>query len=36
MKRLVTVEACRRVIDANLNRRLASHSDLHIALDYFR
>jgi hypothetical protein len=31
-----TVEACRRVIDANLNDALASQSDLHIVLDYFR
>ena len=31
-----TVEACRRVIDANLNGTLASEADLHIVLDYFR
>ena len=31
-----TVEACRRVIDANLNGTPASPSDLHIILDYFR
>jgi hypothetical protein len=31
-----TVEACRRVIDANLNGTAASSSDLHIVLDYFR
>lgn len=31
-----TVEACRRVIDANLNGTAASPSDLHIVLDYFR
>ena len=31
-----TVEACRRVIDANLNGTHASQSDLHIVLDYFR
>ena len=31
-----TVEACRRVIDANLNGTQASQSDLHIVLDYFR
>jgi hypothetical protein len=31
-----TVEACRRVIDANLNGTPASQSDLHIILDYFR
>jgi hypothetical protein len=31
-----TVDTCRRVIDANLNGRPASHSDLHIILNYFR
>jgi hypothetical protein len=31
-----TVEACRRVIDANLNDRLASEADLHVILNYFR
>ena len=31
-----TVDACRRVIDANLNGTPASQSDLHIVLDYFR
>jgi hypothetical protein len=31
-----TVEICRRVIDANLNGRPVSPSDLHIILDYFR
>jgi hypothetical protein len=31
-----TVEVCRRVIDANLNGRAASPSDLHIVVDYFR
>ena len=31
-----TVAACRRVIDANLSGALASPSDLHIVLDYFR
>src|SRR5260370_41456513 len=31
-----TVEACRRVIDANLRGALASPSDLHIVLNYFR
>jgi hypothetical protein len=31
-----TIEACRRVIDANLRGALASSSDLHIVLDYFR
>jgi hypothetical protein len=30
------VEACRRVIDANLNGRLACPSDLHLVVDYFR
>jgi hypothetical protein len=32
----VTVEACRRVIDASLNGAPASPSDLHIVSDYFR
>jgi hypothetical protein len=31
-----TIEVCRRVIDANLNGRAASPSDLHIVLNYFR
>jgi len=31
-----TVEACRRVIDANLRGTPASQSDLHIISDYFR
>jgi hypothetical protein len=31
-----TIDACRRVIDANLNGAPASQSDLHIILDYFR
>jgi hypothetical protein len=31
-----TVEACRRVIDANLNGMLAAQSDLHVVSDYFR
>jgi hypothetical protein len=31
-----TVEVCRRVIDANLNGRPTSPSDLHIVVDYFR
>ena len=31
-----TVEACRRVIDANLNGTPPSQCDLHIVLDYFR
>lgn len=31
-----TVEACRRIIDANLNGRPASPSDMHLILDYFR
>ena len=32
----VTVEACRRVIDAGLNGTVASPSDLHIITEYFR
>ena len=32
----VTVDACRRVIDASLNHTPASQSDLHVVLDYFR
>jgi hypothetical protein len=31
----VTVEICRRVIDANLNGRPASPSDMNVILDYF-
>jgi hypothetical protein len=31
-----TVEACRRVIDANLNGRPAPQSDVHLIVDYFR
>jgi hypothetical protein len=31
-----TIEACRRVIDANLSGALVSPSDLHLVLDYFR
>ena len=30
------VEACRRVIDANLNGRLALPTDVHLVVDYFR
>jgi hypothetical protein len=30
-----TVEICRRVIDANLNGRPSSPSDMNIILDYF-
>ena len=30
------VEACRRVIDANLNGTLAPQSDVHLIIDYFR
>jgi hypothetical protein len=30
------VAACRRVIDANLNGRLAPQSDVHLIIDYFR
>lgn len=32
----VTVEICRRIIDANLNGTPASPSDLHVIVDYFR
>lgn len=32
----VTVGICRRVIDANLNGRAASPSDLHVVTEYFR
>ena len=32
---VLTVEICRRVIDANLSGRPASPSDMHIILDYF-
>ena len=31
-----TVEACRRVIDANLNGRAAAPADLHLIVEYFR
>jgi hypothetical protein len=31
----VTVEICRRVIDANLSGRPASPADMHVILDYF-
>lgn len=31
-----TVEACRRVIDANLNGTPASPSDLYVIVEYFR
>jgi hypothetical protein len=31
-----TVEACRRVIDASLNGKPVTASDLHVVLDYFR
>jgi hypothetical protein len=31
-----TVEACRRVIDANLNGRLAPQADVQFIVDYFR
>jgi hypothetical protein len=31
-----TIEACRRVIDANLNGRPASTADLYIVTEYFR
>ena len=32
----VTVEACRRVIDASLNGTAAAQSDLQIVIGYFR
>jgi len=32
----VTVEACRRVIDASLNGTAPSEADLHIVIHYFR
>jgi hypothetical protein len=32
----LTVEACRRVIDAGLNGRAPSEADLHIVIHYFR
>jgi hypothetical protein len=32
---VLTVEICRRVIDANLSGRPVSPSDMHIILDYF-
>ncbi|MBU6464037.1 MAG: hypothetical protein KGK01_05190 [Bradyrhizobium sp.] len=32
----VTVDICRRVIDANLNGAPVSPSDLHVIVDYFR
>ena len=31
----VTIEICRRVIDANLSGRPASPADMHVILDYF-
>jgi len=31
-----TVEACRRVIDANLNGAVASDADLNVIFNYFR
>ena len=31
-----TVEACRRVIDANLNGRLPPQSDSYLVIEYFR
>ncbi|MBI5263279.1 MAG: hypothetical protein HY852_15820 [Bradyrhizobium sp.] len=30
------VDACRRVIDANLNGTIAAPSDMHLVLEYFR
>jgi hypothetical protein len=32
----VTIDACRRVIDASLNGRPAFEADLHIVINYFR
>lgn len=32
----VTVDICRRVIDASLNGTPVSPSDLHVVVDYFR
>jgi hypothetical protein len=32
----LTVEACRRVIDANLKGKPALPSDLHVIFDYFK
>ena len=31
-----SVAACRRVIDASLNGRLAAQADLHVVQDYFK
>jgi len=31
-----TVEACRRIIDASLNGRVAAAADLHVVQHYFR
>ncbi len=31
----VTVEICRRAIDATLSGRVASPTDMHVILDYF-
>jgi len=31
----VTVEVCRRAIDANLSGRPASPADMHVIVDYF-
>ena len=33
---VATVEACRRIIDANLSGRLARWSDMKVIVDYFR
>ena len=33
---VATVEACRRVIDANLSGRLARWSDMKVIADYFK
>jgi hypothetical protein len=32
----LTVEICRRVIDANLNGRQPAAADLHVVTEYFR
>jgi hypothetical protein len=32
----MTIEACRRVIDASLSGTPAAQSDLHVVSDYFR
>ena len=32
----LTVDICRRVIDANLNGKPPAAADLHVVIDYFR